>query len=167
MFSTRRPHFPSISLPHSPFSTLLEPCLNSLPGEAHTQHRRTRIIQPQHRPFLQMKNARASNWRFHAKVQDQQEGKGSDPPNAMSSIRACLDCNRAEVVLPPSGQAQLPALSYENGAQRPSPLHPPSAPEGREVFNFQNSNSWLHPEPAGPGCSSQGPVFLSVGFITP
>lgn len=41
-------------------------------------------------------------------------------PRALSSILTCLvwtDCNHAEMVLPPSGQAQLLAMWPENGAQ--------------------------------------------------
>lgn len=79
-----------------------------------------------------MKNAYASNWRFHAQVGSVQEGKGSGPPTGpvlhpgLSFVDRLQPCSL--MVLPPSGQAQLLAMWPENGTQSnrspPFPLYP-------------------------------------------
>ena len=90
---------------------------------------------------------------FVLKLGQYRKGRAPAPPRALSSLLACLvwtDCNHAEMVLPPSGQAQLLAMWPENGTQAnsspPCPFHPqPQKAEKCLIFKTPSLGSILSP----------------------
>lgn len=89
-----------------------------------------------------------------------EEGKGTGTPTCLVFCPGLLgtDCRRAEMVLPPSGQAQLPAMSQEDGAQLnvypPFPFHP-QPQKGKTCLMSKTPSVGSIPEALGPGCSNQ------------
>lgn len=115
---------PSCSISHFPIQTMSPDSTWRTPQAA----RQALVNRPLHSPLLPMKRHVRLTRGFVLQISQPRKGRARALPRPRPPSLPLLspDYSQAEVVLPPSGQAQLPASAHENGAQPNSTCPSPS-----------------------------------------